>query len=168
MKEPGFAKAYEEVQPELNVIRAMIEARTSQNLTQKQLAEMCGISESAINRIENGKRQPSFEVLQKMSKALGCSVDHLLTGRSGLILRKTDEPDIEINYIEDGEGNVIGEEVNLNTMLTGNEERDQEVINLLEDFRTRPDMRMLFKVAHGATEEDVRQAVKIIEALRRE
>ena len=28
-------QAYEEIQPEMNVIRAMIEARTSQNLTQK-------------------------------------------------------------------------------------------------------------------------------------
>ena len=35
MKDPVFAKAYEEIQPEMNVIRAMIEARTSQNLTQK-------------------------------------------------------------------------------------------------------------------------------------
>lgn len=35
MQNPEFAKAYEEIQPEMNVIRAIIEARTSQNLTQK-------------------------------------------------------------------------------------------------------------------------------------
>ena len=39
MKDPEFAKEYEAIQPELSVIRAMIDARTSQNLTQKQLAE---------------------------------------------------------------------------------------------------------------------------------
>ena len=33
MKDPEFAKAYEEVQPDMNVIRAIVEARTSQNLT---------------------------------------------------------------------------------------------------------------------------------------
>ena len=44
MKDPAFAKAYDEIQPEMNVIRAMIEARTSQNLTQKQLAEKTGIA----------------------------------------------------------------------------------------------------------------------------
>lgn len=29
MQDPEFAKAYEEIQPEMNVIRAIIEARTS-------------------------------------------------------------------------------------------------------------------------------------------
>ena len=38
MKDPVFTKAYEEFQPEMNAIRAIIEARTSQNLTQKQPA----------------------------------------------------------------------------------------------------------------------------------
>ena len=36
MKEPEFAKAYEEVQPEMNVIRAIIEDRTSQHRTPKE------------------------------------------------------------------------------------------------------------------------------------
>jgi len=44
---------------------------------------------------------------------------------------------------------------------------DQELNNMLEDLRSREDMRMLFKLAHGASPEDVRQAVKIIEALRK-
>lgn len=39
MKNPEFAKAYEEIEPELNVIRAIIDARISQNMTQKELAE---------------------------------------------------------------------------------------------------------------------------------
>ena len=38
---------------------------------------------------------------------------------------------------------------------------------LLTSLREREDMRMLFKLAQDATPEDVRQAVKIIEALRR-
>ena len=33
MQDPEFVKAYEKIQPEMNVIRAMIEARTSKNLT---------------------------------------------------------------------------------------------------------------------------------------
>jgi len=38
---------------------------------------------------------------------------------------------------------------------------------MLETLRTREDMRMLFKLSKEATPEDVRQAVKIIEALRK-
>ena len=42
-----------------------------------------------------------------------------------------------------------------------------ELAEYLEHLRTRPEMRMLFKVSKDATKEDVEQAVKIIEALRR-
>ena len=42
-----------------------------------------------------------------------------------------------------------------------------EVIDLLTELRERSEMRMLFKLAKGATREDVEQAVKIIEALRK-
>lgn len=45
--------------------------------------------------------------------------------------------------------------------------QEDEMTALLSDLRNREDMRMLFKLAHGATKEDVEQAVKIIEALRK-
>ena len=51
MKNPDFAKAYEEVQPEMNVIRAIIDARISQNMTQKELAEKTGIAQTEINGV---------------------------------------------------------------------------------------------------------------------
>lgn len=44
---------------------------------------------------------------------------------------------------------------------------DDEMEQLLTSLREREDMRMLFKLAQDATPEDVRQAVRIIEALRR-
>ena len=36
MKNPEFVKEYNSIQPEMDVIRAMIDAGTSQHLTQKQ------------------------------------------------------------------------------------------------------------------------------------
>ncbi len=45
--------------------------------------------------------------------------------------------------------------------------QDEEMSALLTSLREREDMRMLFKLARDAAPEDVRQAVKIIEALRR-
>ncbi len=44
---------------------------------------------------------------------------------------------------------------------------NEEMAQLLTSLREREDMRMLFKLAQDASPEDVRQAVKIIEALRR-
>ena len=43
MKDPEFADAYIKMQPEMNVIRAMIDARISQNMSQKELSERTGI-----------------------------------------------------------------------------------------------------------------------------
>ena len=54
--------------------------------------------------------------------------------------------------------------VDMNTLITGTD--DPELAGLLETLRSREDMRMLFKLAKDATPEDVRSAVKIIEALR--
>lgn len=75
MNDPAFAKAYEELQPEMNVIRAMIEARTSQNMTQKQLAEKTGIAQTEISRLENGTRNPSIKLLQRLADGMGMILD---------------------------------------------------------------------------------------------
>ena len=44
----------------------------------KDLADLSGVSESAIGMYETGKRKPSFEVLLRLSEALGCTVDELV------------------------------------------------------------------------------------------
>ena len=38
LKDPDFKKEWDDIQPEMDVIRAMIDARIEQNLTQKELA----------------------------------------------------------------------------------------------------------------------------------
>ena len=44
---------------------------------------------------------------------------------------------------------------------------DEELTEYLEELKTRPEMKMLFSLAKGATKEDVERAVAIIEALRK-
>ena len=56
MQNKEFAKEYKEMQPELDIIKAIVEARTSQNLTQKELAERTGINQADISKLENGTR----------------------------------------------------------------------------------------------------------------
>ena len=70
MKDPEFAKAYEELQPEMAVIRAIIEARTSKNLTQKELSERTGIAQTEISKLENGTRNPSIKLLQRLAEGM--------------------------------------------------------------------------------------------------
>ena len=63
--------------------------------------------------------------------------------------------------------------VSVDYLLTGEEKEkplvngDEELTEYLEMLKNRPECRMLFKVSKDATKEDVEQAVKIIEALRK-
>lgn len=71
MENPEFAKEYESIQPEMDVIRAIVEARTSQNITQKELAERTGINQADISKLENGTRNPSVNLLKRLADGMG-------------------------------------------------------------------------------------------------
>lgn len=62
---------YEALAPEYDLIQAMIEARVSQNITQKELSDLTGITQADISRIENGTRNPSLAMLKRLAAGLG-------------------------------------------------------------------------------------------------
>ncbi|MEE1493947.1 MAG: helix-turn-helix transcriptional regulator [Anaerostipes hadrus] len=70
MQNKEFAKEYKEMQPELDIIKAIVEARTSQNLTQKELAERTGINQADISKLENGTRNPSVALLKRLAEGM--------------------------------------------------------------------------------------------------
>lgn len=53
------------------------ELREKSGLTQAQLAEKANVSNDTISRIERGIRSPSFEVLERLAKALNVEVREL-------------------------------------------------------------------------------------------
>lgn len=60
--------------------------------------------------------------------------------------------------------------VDMNTLTDSKKsaEVSTELQEYLEELKNRNEMRMLFSLAKGATKEDVMQAVKIIEALKKD
>jgi len=74
MKDPGFRKEYEKLETEFAIARMLIAARARAGLTQAQLARKMRTTQSAIARLESGKRMPSIETLQSYAKATGCAV----------------------------------------------------------------------------------------------
>ena len=70
LKDEEFRKEYEAIQPEMDVIRAIVDARTSQNLTQKELAERTGINQADISKLENGTRNPSVNLLKRLADGM--------------------------------------------------------------------------------------------------
>ncbi len=71
LQDDEFRNEYEAIQPEMDVIRAIVDARNSQNLTQKELAERTGINQADISKIENGTRNPSLNLLKRLADGMG-------------------------------------------------------------------------------------------------
>ncbi|OON85113.1 transcriptional regulator [Oribacterium sp. C9] len=74
MQDEEFRKEYEAIKPEMDVIRAIVDARNSQNLTQKELAERTGINQADISKIENGTRNPSLNLLKRLADGMGMAL----------------------------------------------------------------------------------------------
>lgn len=70
LQDEEFKKEFENLQPEFDIIRAIVDARTSQNLTQKQLAERTGINQADISKLENGTRNPSINLLKRLADGM--------------------------------------------------------------------------------------------------
>lgn len=52
----------------------MVDARISQNLTQKELAERAGINQADISKLENGTRNPSLKLLKRLADGMGMTL----------------------------------------------------------------------------------------------
>lgn len=55
--------------------------RREAGLNQQELAKRLGISPSAVGMYEQGRREPSAQMLVAMAEVFGVSTDFLLTGR---------------------------------------------------------------------------------------
>lgn len=71
LNDPVLKAEYDALQPEYDIIQAMIDARNREGLTQKELSERTGITQADISRIENGTRNPSLEMVKRLASGLG-------------------------------------------------------------------------------------------------
>ena len=114
--------------------------RESRGITKSFIAQSLGRSATLCQDWKQRKSQPSEAQLREVARILG-TTEAYLRG-------ETDDP-------------------SPSPSPTPPPGRDEELERLLGSLREREDMRMLFKLAQDASPEDVLQAVKIIEALRR-
>lgn len=71
MKDPAFKKEYDALEAEFALAHELIGARVKAKLTQEEVARRMGTSQSAVARMESGRRLPSTSSLQKYAKAVG-------------------------------------------------------------------------------------------------
>lgn len=61
-------------------MRGLKEIRKKKNLNQLKVAMNLSISREALSLYENGKRNPSLDMLVALSKYFNVSIDYLITG----------------------------------------------------------------------------------------
>lgn len=71
LKDAEVKAEYDALQPEYDIIQAMVDARNEQHITQKELSDRTGITQADISRIENGTRNPSLEMVKRLAEGLG-------------------------------------------------------------------------------------------------
>ena len=63
LQDPEVRAEYEALEPEFSIMQAMIDARKSSGMTQKQLSEKTGIAQADISKLESGSANPSLRTL---------------------------------------------------------------------------------------------------------
>ncbi len=112
--------------------------RKSKGMTQEELAKALGTSRSAIGMYENGKREPAFEMEEKIADYFNVSLDYLRTGKAAPV--PTDGQTIW--YL------------------------NPEVAEIAQTAFESPDLRVLFDLARDADPEDIRLAIEMLRRMK--
>jgi len=115
--------------------------REEKGLLQKDVAKILGITPSAYGYYEQGKREPSMEVLKKLSDFFNVSIDYLL-GRTD-IRSPVDE-------------------------ITEAVSDDPELLEFWNELKEREDLKLLFKQTKKLSPKDIKQIIRIIKAIEDE
>lgn len=73
--------------------------RTSQKLTQQQLADRIGVAKSVVSYYESGDRYPSYDVLVKIAHVFHTSTDYLLDVKKEKVIDVTGLSDEDIAVV---------------------------------------------------------------------
>jgi transcriptional regulator with XRE-family HTH domain len=82
-QEPAFRAAREALRPQYEFRRALIAARLAAGLTQAELAQMLGTTQSAIARLESGTITPTVDTLCRLADVLGMQFE--IAPQAGLV-----------------------------------------------------------------------------------
>ena len=94
--------------------------RKAQNMTQRDLAEKLGVSQSHIARWEKEKSQPRKKALEEIAEALGVTVEEILAGGKETLKAALDIEDGELLLLLKELKNLSGHEMEaLKTVIRG-------------------------------------------------
>ena len=71
MENPEVRAEYERIGPAMEIAFALADARRKKGLTQADVVERMGTSQAAVARLESGRMNPSWAVIQRFAAAVG-------------------------------------------------------------------------------------------------
>lgn len=75
LQDTNVRREYELLKPKYDFIQAIIARRNELSLSQRKLAEITGMHQPAICRLERGDRNTSIGTLFKVAQALGLQIN---------------------------------------------------------------------------------------------
>lgn len=74
LADPKVKRAYDAMAPEFEIALELLRARKRAGLSQAELAQRMGTSQSAIARLESGQTLPSTKTLLRFAEATGSRI----------------------------------------------------------------------------------------------
>lgn len=71
LADPEVRREYDALEPEFELIRALVEARAQAGLSQAEVAERMGTTQSVVARLEGGTTSPTWRTLNRYAEATG-------------------------------------------------------------------------------------------------
>ena len=75
LNNPKFKKAWDNLDPQYQIIRELIRSRLEGKVSQRQLAKKAKTTQAVISRIENMTVSPSVNLLQRIAGALNKTLE---------------------------------------------------------------------------------------------
>ena len=75
MSDAEFKREWDAQSVERKVMRSIVEARLARGMSQKDLADACGMKASNLCRLESGSGNPSVATLAKIARGLGGTLE---------------------------------------------------------------------------------------------
>lgn len=116
------------------------EQRSIKKISQRNLAEMIGVSQQTIGSWETGRTEPDQVSLNKLADFFGVSTDYLL-GRT---------------------------QDKSNTQILDAVSNNPELVDFTKELIQRESMQLLFKQAKSLSDSDIGKIIKIIKAIEDE
>lgn len=118
---------------------------SERGITPGKLCSEIGVRRSVLGDLKAGRKKGlSFDTLSRIANYFQIPLDTL------------QEDHIDVNKIISNAARAVSHRPT---------SEEQELNEYLEMLRTRPEMKMMFQLAKGATKEDVEKAVRVIEAM---